>query len=90
MTVAGLALAMTMERTTLVRALQPLQKEGWVVSRAPKHGRAMELSLAAAGKRKVDEAAPLWQSAQQAFDAEFGRERAIALRAALLDIGQTD
>lgn len=87
-TVAELAKAMVMERTTLVRALKPLQRKGWVIGQAPKQGRAVEMSLSAAGRRKVAEAAPMWQAAQEAFEAEFGREQASALRATLLEIGR--
>jgi len=88
LTVAALAHLLVMERTTLVRALKPLQTSGWINTQPPARGRAMELSLTPSGLAKTSEAAPLWKAAQKAFETEFGRDRAIALRNNLQTIGQ--
>jgi DNA-binding MarR family transcriptional regulator len=82
--IARLAVLMVMERTTLLRALKPLQEAGWVESRRPVHGRAYELVLTAAGYAKLDEAEPLWLAAQAAFEDSVGASNAAGFRAAAL------
>jgi DNA-binding MarR family transcriptional regulator len=79
-TVAELAGALVMDRTTLVRALQPLQRSGLVVSEPPPRGHAHRLFVTQLGKAKLSEAFPLWSAAQQQFEAEFGKDRAQAMR----------
>jgi DNA-binding MarR family transcriptional regulator len=84
--VAELARTMVMERTTLVRALKPLQEAGWVQSESAGPGRALRLSATRAGLRKVAEALPAWQAAQAEFEATFGQARAARLRDDILDV----
>lgn len=84
---ADLAKLMVMERTTLVRALKPLQSAGWVKSEIPDGSAASEFSLSRQGVRKVAEARPLWEDAQRAFEAHFGQERAASLRRDTLEVG---
>lgn len=84
MVVADLMARMVMERTTLVRALKPLRAAGFVVSDKAGTGRTLALSLSAQGSRKVAEAMPLWQAAQQEFEQSFGLERGKKLRTELL------
>ncbi|MCQ8240178.1 MarR family winged helix-turn-helix transcriptional regulator [Rhizosaccharibacter radicis] len=82
--IARLAVLMVMERTTLLRALKPLQEAGWVESRRPSHGRAYELILTDAGSAKLEEAEPLWLAAQAAFETSVGASDAAGFRAAVL------
>jgi DNA-binding MarR family transcriptional regulator len=84
MKTAELADLLVMERTSLVRALRPLQAAGWIATRPAAEGRAHELALSAAGLRKAAAAVPLWQAAQKAFEAEVGRAHAIRQRDAVL------
>ena len=84
--VAALADILVMERTSLVRALKPLQAAGWVVAKRPDGGRAFDLALSEAGARKLDQARPLWKNAQAAFEREVGRERAIRFRDEMRDL----
>ena len=84
--VAELARRMVMERTTLVRALRPLQEAGFVQSEAAGLGRALKLSASPAGLRKVAAARPAWEAAQAEFEAAFGHDRAARLRGDILDI----
>ncbi|KAF1015094.1 MAG: hypothetical protein GAK31_02582 [Stenotrophomonas maltophilia] len=80
-TVAVLAAALEMERTTLVRALKPMKLAGWVNDAAAvKAGRAAVLTLTAAGRRKLERGIPLWQAAQQEFEDEVGRDAADRMR----------
>lgn len=85
MTTSGLADATVMDRTTMLRAMKPLQRDGLAAARADgtrRHG----FTTTAAGARKLAEAAPLWEAAQQDYESELGRERARRLRRDLLDI----
>jgi DNA-binding MarR family transcriptional regulator len=77
---ADLADHLVMERTSLVRALKPLQSAGWIATQPAAEGRGHELALTASGRKKTAAALPLWRSAQRAFEAEVGRERAIRQR----------
>ena len=75
-----------MERTTLVRALKPLQTAGWVVAGKPESGRSFDVTLSRSGLKKVAEAVPLWKSAQAAFEQEVGQERAVRIRNEILEL----
>jgi DNA-binding MarR family transcriptional regulator len=81
-TVSGLADLMVMERTSLVRALKPLQRDG-LIEQAP-DGRRLLLSLLPLGRAKLKIAAPLWRAAQTEFETLIGSERAQRLRDDLL------
>lgn len=84
--VAELARKMVMERTTLVRALRPLQDAGLVQSEIAGAGRALKLTASPAGLRKIAEARPAWRAAQAEFEAAFGPDRAARLRDDILAI----
>ncbi|TKC88708.1 MarR family transcriptional regulator [Trinickia terrae] len=81
LTMAELAKAMVMDRTTLVRALQPLLRRGLVV--APAEGqsnRRLRVVLTRRGLAKLDEAAAHWAAAQASFERSFGQQQAAHLR----------
>ncbi len=81
-----LADELVMDRTSLVRALKPLQRDGLVVIGAAASGgpRQNALALTAAGIAKLAEAEPLWRNAQNEFAERFGGEGPAAdARAAL-------
>lgn len=69
-----------MERTTLVRALRPLQDAGFVESEPSGTGRSLALTLSPSGRQKAAQAFPLWSKAQQEFETMFGVRNAKALR----------
>ena len=75
-----------MERTSLVRALNPLQTAGWVVAERPDGGRSFDVKLSGRGHKKLAQALPLWKSAQAAFEREVGRDRAVRLRDEILEL----
>lgn len=81
--IAELADAMVMERTTLVRALKPLQLEGFVASQATGPRGALSLSLTDAGLAKLKECEPHWQAAQKEHELQLGQDRAASIRASL-------
>ncbi|CAN7672306.1 MarR family winged helix-turn-helix transcriptional regulator [Rhizobium leguminosarum] len=83
--ITSLAEMLSMERTTLVRALKPLQAAGWVVA-GRASGRAFDVTLSPSGVAKVSEAVPLWENAQAAFEREVGQDRAVRMRDEILEL----
>jgi DNA-binding MarR family transcriptional regulator len=82
-----LADAMVMERTTLVRAMKPLQRDGLVATESAEHdGRTFLFSLTEKGEATFDQAATAWRAAQDEFEQKFGQARAKTLRAELFSI----
>ncbi|XXD72692.1 winged helix-turn-helix transcriptional regulator [Pseudomonas sp. D2-30] len=83
--IAELAEVMVMERTTLVRALKPLQSEGYVASHAEGPRSAIRLSLSAQGRAKFKEAEPHWKAAQLEREDQIGEAAAVQIRNSLLE-----
>ena len=85
MTMAELANALVMDRTTLLRAIQPLQRDEFLTSRSSDDdSRLLVISLTSAGERKLKQAFPLWEKAQEEFETEIGSREAAQLRRSLL------
>jgi DNA-binding MarR family transcriptional regulator len=84
--IAELADRLIMERTSLVRALKPLQASGWIVVERANNDRAFDVMLSPSGLKKFAEAMPLWAEAQVAFEDEVGRDRAIRFRDRILEL----
>lgn len=78
-----LAGAMAMDRTTMGRALRPLEREGLVAIGAGRDGRTRSLSLTEAGRTRLVDAGRLWREAQEAFEAAYGAAESATLRDAL-------
>ncbi|WP_109477605.1 MarR family winged helix-turn-helix transcriptional regulator [Paraburkholderia sp. C35] len=86
-TMAELAEHMVMERTTLLRALKPLQRDGYVTSgKNASDGKAFGFQLTEAGRTLYQLASVEWKTAQSGFEADFGRARAKMLRKALFEL----
>ncbi len=84
---AELAESMVMDRTTLVRALKPLQRDGLVeAAQESASSRAVGLRLTATGKDTLVKASAQWRLAQAEFEAKFGEKRAKALRQSLFEL----
>jgi DNA-binding MarR family transcriptional regulator len=82
-----LADAMVMDRTTLVRALKPLQRDGLVeTAQDSATSRAVGLYNTAAGKETLAQAGVAWRAAQAEFEQKFGAKRAKALRESLFEL----
>lgn len=72
---------LAMERTSIVRALQPLERDGLVLHLPdPADARRNVASLSDAGRRRFQQAVPLWRAAQGEFERRFGSELARQLR----------
>jgi DNA-binding MarR family transcriptional regulator len=77
MTTSELADALTMDRTTVTRALKPLLSDKLIVSAAvPGERRLLSFSVSPGGLRKLKEAEPLWLAAQEEYETQIGLERA--------------
>ncbi|MBN3819793.1 winged helix-turn-helix transcriptional regulator [Paraburkholderia sp. Se-20369] len=82
-----LADLLVMDRTTLLRALKPLQRDGLVATGVSEQdARAHVLHLTQQGVRTLGHAKHAWQAAQDEFEAHFGEGRAKALRAELFSL----
>ncbi|HEX9048182.1 MAG TPA: MarR family winged helix-turn-helix transcriptional regulator [Verrucomicrobiae bacterium] len=64
-----------MERTTLVRNLRPLQRDGLVQVAGGGRGNRVELTITAKGRKQVEKLAPAWKSAQCAAVKTLGEKR---------------
>lgn len=83
-TAAELSDDLVMDRTTLVRALKPLQRDGLVLAFASGHDtRTLVYRLSTSGVRRYEKAHALWLDAQTEFEQYMKRDRAKALRAEL-------
>jgi len=79
---AELSEVLGMERTTLLRNLRPLQRDGLVTVEGG-HGGYVELSLSAKGRKQIEKLAPAWESAQSTAVQVLGEKRWSALLADL-------
>ena len=64
-----------MDRTTLVRNLKPLQRDGWVEGAGGGRGNRVELVITAKGQGKIKEYMPAWDAAQSAAVKTLGKQR---------------
>ncbi len=64
-----------MERTTLLRNLRPLQRDGFVLAKGGGRGGHVELEITAKGRKALAETFPAWRSAQDKVVATLGKER---------------
>jgi DNA-binding MarR family transcriptional regulator len=64
-----------MERTTLVRNLRPLQRDGFVKVIGGGRGNRVEVTITAKGREQVKKLTPAWKSAQSAMVKTLGEKR---------------
>jgi len=90
MTMVRLASLLVMDRTTLLRAIKPLQRDDLVKSASSSEDpRQLVFTLSPAGERKLEQAVPLWNKAQEEFEAEMGPREAARLRRSLLALAKS-
>ena len=82
-TMADLSEFLGMERTTLLRNLRPLQRDGLVSVDGGGQGGFVELSLTAKGRKLIEKLSPAWESAQRTAVQVLGEERWSAVLADL-------
>jgi DNA-binding MarR family transcriptional regulator len=83
LSVNALATAMVMDRTTLGRALRPLERDGLVAIGPGRDGRTRAIALTRTGAERLKTASARWREAQRQFERAYGSADAAALRAAL-------
>jgi DNA-binding MarR family transcriptional regulator len=89
MTMKQLSEAMRIQRTTLVRTIQPLRRNSLISSEAlGADARALSISLTPAGEARLAAGRKHWHAAQAEFEHRFGKQRAAALRTELHAITQ--
>lgn len=74
-TMADLSAWLGMDRTTLVRNLRPLQRDGLVQAAGGGRGSRVELSITAKGREKIKESLSAWRSAQREAVKTLGDQR---------------
>jgi DNA-binding MarR family transcriptional regulator len=83
-TMSALAGVLVIDRTTLTRNLQPLEKAGLLrVARSAEDARARVVILTRAGERMIEVAYPLWEAAQKQLRKTLGVELFEGLRSRL-------
>jgi DNA-binding MarR family transcriptional regulator len=73
-TVKSLAQALAVDRTSLTRSLEPLERIGLVSSRSGSDGRERLVQLTLKGRSSLKKAMPLWESAQAAVTSALGED----------------
>ena len=72
---AELSDCLGLERTTLVRNLRPLQRDGFVKVVGGGRGNRVELTITTKGRKQIQKLAPAWKSAQSAVVKTLGEKR---------------
>jgi DNA-binding MarR family transcriptional regulator len=78
-----LAKSMVMDRTTLGRAIRPLERDRLLAIKAGDDARTRRLRLTPAGETRLKAAAAKWRVAQKEFETAFGARDAADLRTVL-------
>src|SRR5437762_5458968 len=68
-----------MDRTTLVRNLRPLQRDGFVKTVGGGRGNRVELTITTKGRKQIEKLKPAWQCAQNAAVKTLGKKRSSAI-----------
>jgi len=80
LTITELAAMMGLERTSLSRALRPMEKDQLVSLSPEESQRCRYVTLTAKGKSAYEKALPYWNKAQQDFSEQLGSEEVEVLR----------
>jgi DNA-binding MarR family transcriptional regulator len=84
LTINALADGLVLDRTSLARAIQPLEREGLIgIGAVPSDRRAKQIHLTKRGEKRLRAAYAAWRGAQARFEAGFGAQRAADLREVL-------
>jgi DNA-binding MarR family transcriptional regulator len=85
LSISALGRSMVMERTSITRALAPLERDGLIHSRPGADKRIRMVSVSNKGRRLVEGAEPKWRQAQEALLEMIGEDRWRAMRTVLRD-----
>jgi DNA-binding MarR family transcriptional regulator len=81
-----LAERLGLDRTSLYRAVRPLERRGTLAIRGGHTPRELVAELTPEGRRLIEEALPVWEETQQRFVAALGPRSWEALRAAVAHV----
>ena len=85
LSISTLGRYMVMDRTSITRALAPLERDGLIHSRPGADKRIRIVSVTNKGRKLVEDAAPKWRQAQEALMQTIGEDRWRAMRRLLRD-----
>jgi DNA-binding MarR family transcriptional regulator len=85
LSISTLSRYMVMDRTSITRALAPLERDGLIDSRPGADKRIRIVSVTNKGRKLVEEAEPKWRQAQEALIETIGEDRWRAMCALLRD-----
>ena len=85
LSISTLGRYMVMDRTSITRALAPLERDGLIHSRPGADKRIRIVSVTGKGRKLVEGAEPRWQQAQEALLETIGMERWRAMSTVLRD-----
>jgi DNA-binding MarR family transcriptional regulator len=85
-TASKLSKLLLMDKTTLTRNLNLLEKRGLIAAKPGRDGRVKEIVLSEKGKAAFAEARPLWKNVQDHLGEKFGESRAADLMKGLDDL----
>jgi DNA-binding MarR family transcriptional regulator len=85
LSISTLGRYMVMDRTSITRALAPLERDGLIHSRSGADKRVRIVSVTNKGRSLVEDAEPKWRQAQEALLGMIGDDRWRAMRALLRD-----
>jgi DNA-binding MarR family transcriptional regulator len=83
LSINALAKAMVMDRTTLGRAVRPLERDRLLAIGPGEDGRTRSVRLTPAGEARLKAASAKWREAQRAFETAFGVRNSAELREVL-------
>jgi len=84
-----LAASMDIDRTTLSRNLAPMQRDELLTVESEEDLRRKVVSISNLGRAKLDNALPLWQSAQKSVINRLGPQRWHEIQTALNQLRET-
>ena len=85
LSVSTLGRDMGLDRTSITRALAPMERDGLIHSRPGADKRIRIVSVTNKGRKLVEDAAPKWRQAQEALMQTIGEDRWRAMRRLLRD-----
>lgn len=84
LTISALAEDMVTDRTTMGRAIQPLERDGLIqIVPAASDRRVKDVHLTKSGEKRLQEGIKAWAQAQARFETDFGVGRSSELRTLL-------
>ena len=75
LSISTLGRYMVMDRTSITRAVAPLERDGLIHSRPGADRRIRIVSVTSKGRKLVEDAAPKWREAQEALLETIGEDR---------------